>query len=187
MTTKRKPNNQLKRMKGLIQSNLAKHAVLFTVSLNAPHFVNRIHPQRRTCVQPLTEALLNKGSVIYDRIRLDWKYYPVVVRQDAFGRFDKQVIHDVGYVIQNATWSDVMRDAFSKAGDYMEEVTPRFRLNFGVVFCLASVSMTQDKIEEILELDANFHVADPDRELKSQREIDEENLETARRLEEMMS
>ena len=183
MAKQRKPNNQFKRAKVMIEANLHKHAVVFTVSLGRSYFVNRIHPERKTCIQPMTEALFDPDTALFNKIKLDWKFYPVVALKDAFGNFDKQYIHDVGYTLNNVSWTQAIEDALIAANKYLGEVTPRFRMNCALVFCPAKAPMTVEKIEEIISMDKNFYIWDEDREIRTQEEIDADGLDLARRLE----
>ncbi|MBX2848926.1 MAG: hypothetical protein KTR16_11440 [Acidiferrobacterales bacterium] len=183
MKKPRKPSNQFKRAKAMVEANLYKHAVVFTVSLGRSYFVNRINPDRRTSIQPVTEALFDPNSNVFNKIKLDWKFYPVVALKDAFGNYDKQYIHDVGYTLNNVNWSQAIEESLVKANEYLGQITPRFRMNCALVFCPAKAPMTVEKIEQIISMDKSFYIWDEDREIRTQQEIDADGLELIKKLE----
>lgn len=181
--SKRKPNNHLSRARRMVEGNLQKHAVVFTVSLGRAYFVNRANPKAPTFVTSTTQAAFDPDQPIYSKLRFNWKFYPVISYKDRFGNFDKMVIVDVGYDLPNAKWTDAIEAALIEANKHLGEVEQKWRMNCGIVFAIDKAPMTVEKIEQILAMDEQFTVWDPDREIRTSEEIAADELELAARLE----
>lgn len=168
---KRKHNPQsLKRLRRLVEMNLSHHAVLFTISLQNAYFVNLKNPRAKTHLLPETTGQFDPDSPFYQMFRFNWRFYPVIVKKDAFGQFDKQIIVDTGYDLVNAHYKDAIEEALHIANTELDKVEPRWRMNAGIIFCIDKTPMTQAKIEEILSMDKDFYIWDPDREISTESE-----------------
>ncbi len=176
-------SSQYKRARALVEANLQKHAVVFTVSLGRAYFVNRSNPKVPTFVTDTTKMIFNPEERVYSKLRFNWKFYPVIAFKNKFGKFDKLQIVDVGYDLVNAKWEDAIESALIETGKHLGEVDPRWRMNCGIVFAIDKAPMTVEKIEEILAMDEQFMVWDPDREIRTSEEIRADELELAARLE----
>lgn len=181
--SKRKPNSHLSRARRMVEGNLQKHAIVFTVSLGRAYFVNRINPKQKTFVSTTTQRIFDPEDPIYGKLKFNWKFYPVVATKDIFGNHDKTYIHDVGYDIVNASWEQAIEQALEEANKYLGEIPIKFRMNCGIVFAVDKAPMTEEKIEQILEMDEKFLEFDPDREIRTSNEIDTDGRELAAKLE----
>jgi len=182
MAKKINPNN-LKRLRRLIEINLSHHAVLFTISLENSYFVNLKNPAGKTRIIPETSMIFDKDSPAYNLFRFNWRLYPVTCQKDAFGNFHKQTIHDVGYDLVNATWQQAIDEALVVANKELGKIEPRWRMNCGIVFCIDKATIDATKIEEIISMDKNFHIWDPDREISTDSERKSESLALLQALE----
>ena len=180
---KRKPNSHLSRARRMVEGNLQKHAVVFTVSLGRAYFVNRANPAGRTFVSDVTQQIFDPDSPLYNKLRFNWKFYPVVATKDAFGKHDKTYVHDVGYDLVNCTWEQAINQALVEANKALSQVDRKWRMNCGIVFAIDKTSMSVEKIEEIVGMDKQFFVWDEDREIGTSEEMAAEDRELAARLE----
>ncbi len=167
-------NNHNKRLRAFIKANLAKHVVVFTPEIGHPHYVNRITPGNRTCVSDETMAAFDPASNIYNKIRLDWIFYPVVVLKDAFGKVHKTEICDLDYAVGNATWLEVTEQALKELDGFVGEFSPRFRANVGLLFCVDGARLDKDKIIKCLSQDPKFYEIDDSRDLRTEKEKSED-------------
>lgn len=165
-----------KRIRAFIKANLAKHAVIFTASLNQAYYVNRITPGRKTCIAKETEACFDPDSNIYGTFRFNWVVYPVVVLKDAFGKITKTHILDTEMRVDNATWVQATEYAIQEGNEFLGGFQHRFRANVGFVFVLDGIELTSEKILQIIGQDKKFYTIDDSRELRTNAEIEADEL-----------